>query len=142
MRKSVYINGDTASGRDVPREYEIWSSLGIHAHFLACEDFQYFENPPALDEATFWSEYCAMGDLGQFVRPHGSRLLSASQARQVAYQISSALAFIHYCLFITLDDSYGAVEEVELLNHATLIHRNVKSQNSMLLPPFPTAYSL
>ncbi|OAL46423.1 kinase-like protein [Pyrenochaeta sp. DS3sAY3a] len=129
VRKSVYINGNTASGRDVPREYEIWSNLGNHAHILACEDFQCFANAPALDEATFWSEYCVLGDLGPFARPHASRLLSTCQARQVAYQISSALAFIHYSLLVTLDDSYGAVEEAELLNHATLLHRDIKPQN-------------
>jgi serine/threonine protein kinase len=131
VRKTVSINGDILKGRDVPREYETWSSLGSHPYVLACEDFQCLANAHALDEATFWSEYCEMGDLGQFVTIQGSghRSLSPFQAEQIAYQILSALAFIHYGLYITLDD-HGSVEELELFDHATLMHRDIKPQNS------------
>jgi serine/threonine protein kinase len=132
-QKTVSINGDIVKGRDVPREYETWSSLGHHPYILACEDFQCLTNSHALDEATFWSEYCEMGDLGQFlIRPgskHSSLSLSTAQAEQVAYQILSALAFIHHSLYITLNE-YGSVEELELSDHATLMHRDIKPQNS------------
>lgn len=133
VRKTVSINGDILKGRDVPREYETWSSLGHHPYVLACEDFQCLASAHSLDEATFWSEYCEMGDLGQFVMFPGSkyRSLSPSQAEQVAYQILSALAFIHYSLYITLDE-YGSVEQLELLDHATLMHRDIKPQNSTI----------
>lgn len=135
VRKTVSINGDILRGRDIPREYEIWSSLGKHPYVLACEDFQCLANAYALDEATFWSKYCEMGDLGQFVMIQGSRhrSLSSLQADQIAYQISSALAFIHYGLFITLDD-YGSVEKLDLFDHTTLMHRDIKPQNSTVHP--------
>jgi hypothetical protein len=139
VRKTVSINGDILRGRDVPREYEVWSNLGSHPYVLACEDFQCLANAHALDEATFWSEYCEIGDLGQCVINQRSRRISLSpfQAEQIKYQISSALAFIHYGLYITLHRN-GSVGEMELFEHATLMHRDIKPQNST--KPLPLTY--
>ncbi|CAN9239190.1 unnamed protein product [Alternaria alternata] len=135
VRKTVGINGDLLKGRNIPREYETWSSLGSHAYILACEDFQYQENSHNynLDEATFWSEYCEKGDLAQFIISGGSgrSTLSLYQAEQVAYQISSALAFIHHGLLVTLD-SRGSVQELESCDHNVLIHRDIKPHNILV----------
>jgi serine/threonine protein kinase len=131
VRKTVSINSDILKGRDVPREYETWSSLGHHPHILACEDFQCSVNKYALDEATFWSEYCEMGDLGQYVcfDVTRKRTLSACQAEQIIHQMTSALVFIHYGIRITVDKQ-GCIEDVEMSEHPTLIHRDIKPQNS------------
>lgn len=137
VRKTVCVNGDIWRGRDIPREYETWSSLSTHPHVLACEDFQCVASSRSLDEATFWSRYCEMGDLGQFIKTEGRRhrSLCLAQAEQLVYQISSALAFIHYGLYITLDTRNSAdVEELELFDHPTLMHRDIKPQNSILYP--------
>ncbi|RYO45616.1 hypothetical protein AA0116_g13195 [Alternaria tenuissima] len=130
VRKTVGINGDLLKGRNIPREYETWSSLGKHPYILACEDFQYQENSHNLDEATFWSAYCEKGDLAQFIISGGSgrSTLSLSQVEQVAYQVSSALAFIHHGLLVTLD-SRGSVQELDSCDHDVLIHRDIKPHN-------------
>jgi serine/threonine protein kinase len=132
--KTVGIDGDSLKDRDIPREYKTWSSLGSHPHILACDDFQYQEKSHHynLDEATFWSEYCENGDLAQFIISGGSgrTILSLSQVEQVAYQISSALAFIHYGLLVTLD-TRGSVQELESCDHKELIHRDIKPHNSI-----------
>lgn len=134
VRKTVGINGDLLEGKNIPREYETWSSLGSHLYILACEDFQYQENSHNynLDEATFWSEYCVKGDLAQFIISGGSgrSTLSLWQVEQVAYQISSALAFIHHGLLVTLD-THGSVQELESCDHDVLMHRDIKPQNSI-----------
>ncbi|KAF1951281.1 hypothetical protein CC80DRAFT_597440 [Byssothecium circinans] len=71
-----------------------------------------------------------MGDLGQYVCIDGSwkRTLSARQAEQIIHQITSALMFIHYGIRITIDKQ-GCIKDVEMSEHPTLIHRDIKPQN-------------
>jgi serine/threonine protein kinase len=131
VRKTTTINKDALRGRNVPREYETWSSLRDHPYILACEDFQWVVKKISLDEVTFWSKRCEYGDLGRFVLngPHQTMKLSKEQAEEVVCQIISALAFIHHGLYIIVDKG-GHIKELDFGDHELLIHRDIKPENS------------